>query len=240
MGPAEAYSPLNYSEVDPGGDFVQIGVGAMTKPSDEKYSGFKLYNIVDPGTWKITKKANEVQFLQILNNDNYSYEYSKSVRLVMNEPKMVISHCLKNMGKRSIKTDGFNHNFFVIDNQPTGKGFELTFPAKVSGTGRGMGNIFEIQGEKITFKRDLTDDDSIACKYLEGINNNVNNFNIRIDNLNTGAGVRITGDQPLSRLRLWGNIKTLCPETYIDINVKPGQEFSWSYFYEFHTSETSN
>ena len=63
---------------------------------------------------RIKKKANEVQFEQILNNDNFSYEYSKTVQLVKDKPEMVISHCLKNTGERTIKTTVFNHNFFVI------------------------------------------------------------------------------------------------------------------------------
>ena len=57
MGPAEAFSPLNYGEADSGGVFVQIGVGAMTKPSDERHGSFNTYPIVDPGMWKIKKKA---------------------------------------------------------------------------------------------------------------------------------------------------------------------------------------
>ena len=62
-------------------------------------------------------------------------------------------------------------------------------------------------------------------------------FDIRIDNLNTGAGVRIKGDQPLSKLVFWGSSTTLCPETYINIKIEPGEDFNWSYFYEFYISD---
>jgi hypothetical protein len=234
MGPVEAYSPLNYNDVEPGSEFVKLGIGALNKPCDEEYTDFKFYTITNPGLWKLNKTLNEIQFVHTLNTDNYSYEYTKVVLLVQDEAKMVISHSLKNTGKTCIKTSSFNHNFFVLDDQPIGKGFELIFPENVSGEGRGLGDIFEIEGNKIVFKRDLIGDESIACKYLEGINNSVNDFDIRIENHNTGAGARITGDQPLSRVRLWGTAKTLCPETYIDIEVEPGEEFNWSYFYEFY------
>lgn len=237
MGPVEAYSPLNYSDVAPGSDFVKLGVGAMRKPSSEPHSAFKDYTLVDSGTWNIKTKANEVQFIHKLNNGKYSYEYTKTVLLVANEPKMVISHGLKNMGKKPIQTVGFNHNFFVIDNQSIGKDFEMTFPVDVSGTGRGLGDAFEIQGNKIIFLRDLEGDESIACKYLEGITNSVEDFDIQIDNLRTGAGVKITGDHPLSRLRLWGTARTLCPEPHIEIKVEPGEEFRWSYSYGFYETK---
>lgn len=237
MGPAEAYAPLNYNDVNIGDEFVTIGVGAMTKPSNEKYSGFNYYTIVNSGVWETKVKSNEVQFIHILNTENISYEYTKTVTLVVEEAKMVISHSLKNTGKQHFNTNGFNHNFFVIDNQPIGKDFELSFSANVSGKGRGLGDIFEIQGKKIVFKRDLLESESIAIKSLEGINNNVNNFDIRIDNLETGAGARITGDKSLSKLRLWGNSKTLCPETYLNIDVAPTEIFNWNYTYEFYISE---
>lgn len=238
FGPVEAYAPLYYGKAAIGENFVKIGVGVMKKNTSEPYSSFKSYPIVDTGKWIIKKKKNQVHFVQIINDDNFSFEYSKTVKLVKNEAKMIIIHSLKNTGKQTIKTNGFNHNFFVIDNQPIGKGFELSFANTVSGTGRGLGDIFDIQENKIIFNRTMHPDESFACKHLEGINNSVEDFKINVDNFNTNAGVKITGNQPLSRLRLWGNSKTVCPETYINIKVVPGEEFNWSYCYEFYTSET--
>ena len=235
MGPVESFSPLNYEKTEPGGTFVQIGVGVMTKPDEKKHNAFKLYPIVDPGKWETEKEADKVQFTQVLNDDNYSYEYTKTVQFIKGKPEMVLSHILKNTGNRTIETKVYNHNFFVIDNQPTGKGFEMIFPKNISGTGRGIGDIAVIEGNKIVFKRDLVAGESIYCSSLEGINNSVKDFDIKIENRITGAGARITGDQPLSRLVLWGSSTTLCPETYISIKLEPGKEFSWKYFYEFYT-----
>ncbi|MDV7139121.1 hypothetical protein R3X28_09550 [Maribacter sp. TH_r10] len=238
MGPVEAYSPFNYNEVDPGSDFVKLGVGIIKKPTNEAYSPFKQYTIVDPGKWKLITKKNEVRFVQRINSGTYSYEYTKIVQLIPGQPKMVIEHRLKNTGSKRIKTIGFNHNFFVIDNQPIGKDFEMTFPVDVSGTGRGLGDAFELQGNKLTFLRDLEGDETIACKYLEGLTNGVEDFDIKIENLRTGAGVKLSGDRPLSRLRLWGTARTLCPEPHIEIKVEAGEEFRWSYFYGFYETQT--
>lgn len=237
MGPVEEFGPLNYDEADLWGNFVKIGVGVLTKPADKKYSSFTLYPIVDPGYWKIEKKADGIQFVQELNDENYSYEYTKSIHLVTGKPEMVISHILKNTGKKIIETDVYNHNFFVIDNQPTGQGLALTFPVDVTGTGRGIGEIAELDGNRVVFKRDLAKGESIYCPSLEGINDNLVDYDIKIDNLITGAGARIRSDQPLSKMVLWGCSTTLCPEPYIHLKVEPGEEFSWSYFYEFYISD---
>jgi hypothetical protein len=237
MGPVEEFGPLNYDEAGPWGTFVKIGVGVLTKPADKKYSSFTLYPILDPGYWKIEKKADGVQFMQELNHKDHSYEYSKSVQLVAGKSEMVISHVLVNTGERIIETDVYNHNFFMIDNQPTGPGLTLTFPVDITGTGRGIGDIAELRGNRVVFKRDLVKGESVFCRSLEGINERLIDYDIQIDNLITGAGVRIRSDQPLSKMVLWACSTTLCPEPYIHIKVEPGKEFRWSYSYEFYVSE---
>jgi hypothetical protein len=237
MGPVEEFGPLNYDEADTWGTFIKIGVGVLTKPADKEYSSFTLYPIVDPGYWKTEVKEDEVQFTQELNDENYSYEYTKSVQLVAGKPEMVISHVLVNTGKQTIETDVYNHNFFVIDGQPTGPGLALTFPVDISGTGRGIGDVAELKGNKVVFTRDLVKGESVFCRSLEGLNDKLVDYDIQIDNLITGAGVRITSDQPLSKMVLWGCSTTLCPEPYIHITIEPGKEFRWSYFYEFYVSD---
>lgn len=236
MGPMEAFSPLNYEDTVSGERFVQIGVGAMTKPSDEGYSSFNAYSIVDPGRWTIESEVDEITFTQVLSEGGISFAYTKTVQLVPNRPQMVISHTLRNSGEDTIESTVFNHNFFVLDGQPIDRGVVLTFPVEVSGRGRGLGDVYQIEGNRIVFLRGLKAGESFACKYLEGLTG-VEDFAIRVENLHTGAGVRITGDHPLSRLRLWGNARTVCPETYLEVTVEPGEEFSWEYRYEFYLAD---
>ncbi|MFB9052686.1 hypothetical protein ACFFVB_06290 [Formosa undariae] len=233
MGPVEAYSPLNYKDVEVGDAFVKIGIGALLKSSNESHSDFIPYKIVDPGIWELKMTTNSVEFIHKLSNGGYAYEYIKTIELVENQPKMIISHRLKNTGLKTISTVGFNHNFLVLDNQPIGKGVELSFPVAVSGSGRGEDDMFAIQGKKLVFLRLLDNEESFACKYLEGLNS-VEDFDIRLENHNSRAGVRITGDYKLPRLRLWGNAKTVCPETYINLKVEAGEDYNWSYDYEFY------
>ena len=235
MGPVEEFAPLNYDETDKGGNFVKIGVGVLNKPEDKKYNSFSLYPIINHGTWKTKKKSDQVRFIHVLKDENYSYEYTKTIQLIQGKPIMVLSHVLKNTGKKTIETNVYNHNFFVIDNQPTGTGFVMSFPVNVTGKGQGIGSIAEIQENKIVFLRDLTKGETIYCSALSGFSNNdPKDLDIKIENHKTGAGVRITGDQPLLKLVLWASSTTLCPETYINIKIEPGQEFTWKFNYEYY------
>lgn len=240
MGPVESFGPLNYSETQVGGHFVKIGVGLLDKPSAEDFNEFTTYPIVDPGIWKIQKEVDQIQFTHELEDEHYAYEYTKVIQLVKGRPEMIISHILVNKGSRTIKTNVFNHNFFVIDNQPTGTGFELTFAKDVACRGRSINDIPQIQGTTITFNKDLIKGENIYCASLEGVNNSAEYYDIKIENHKTGAGARIKGDQSISKLALWGSSTTLCPEPYIDIKIEPGQEFRWAYSYEFFTSDVSD
>lgn len=239
MGPADSFGPLDYDNTKPGETFVKIGVGILKRPDEKKFRSFTTYPIVDHGQWEVKNESSKIRFTHKLKHSKYSYEYVKTIELVEGKPEMLLTHVLKNTGNSVIETEVFNHNFFVIDNGAIGKSFELSFAQNVSGTGRGFGEIAEIKGNRIVFNRDLIKGESIHCKSLDGINNSAEDFDIKIDNLETGAGARITGDRSLSKLVVWGSSTTLCPETYLDIKVEPGEEIRWTYSYDFFTSDVS-
>lgn len=239
MGPVDSFNPINYDKASPGGSFVKIGVGSLKKSNNRPYKAFTSYSVNDPGEWKIEMEEARVHFRHILNDEIYPYEYSKTVEFIEGKPKMVISYTLKNKGKHPIETEVFNHNFFVFDDQFIGEGCELTFQKNIScpDRSRWKGDIAEIKDNKIKILRSLGKRESLYCGSIQGINNDANDYDIRIDNHKTGTGVRIKGNQPISKLAFWCKGKTICPEPYIKIEIEPGEEFSWELEYEFETTK---
>lgn len=153
---------------------------------------------------------------------------------------MVLSHRLKNKGKRAIETNVYNHNFFVIDHQPTGPGFVVQFPFNPAGEAQGTANFGKIQDNQILFLKELSKNEHLYYQSLQGFSSSATDYDIRVENHKTGAAVRITSDQPLSKLVFWSAFATVCPEPYIMIKVEPGKEVSWNIFYEFYTCEKNN
>jgi len=133
-GPVEEFyfkdAALGYAEAKTGGTFVRIGVGTLRKPEEAKFDRFHTYEIVDGGKWDVKAHAGAVDFRHRLMDaeSGYGYDYHKTVRLVAGKPEMVIEHTLKNTGHKTIETDVYNHNFFVIDSQNTGTDLSVTFP----------------------------------------------------------------------------------------------------------------
>ncbi len=235
MGPVEEFTPLDYLETSPGGSFVKIGVGVLTKPDDKPYTFSRLYPVVNPGKWSIKKSADEVRFFHELNDKEYSYKYEKSVQLIKGKPELVLTHTLKNTGKKTIETSAYDHNFFVIDGQPVGPGYSLTLPFPIKGTGQGIGELAEIKANQILFLRNVNNGENVYCGTLEGFGPTSKDYDFRIENKTTGAGVRISCDQPIMKLAFWCCSTTLCPEPFIKIKVEPGREFTWKIRYEFYT-----
>jgi hypothetical protein len=237
MGPVEEFAPLGYDEAGPGETFVMIGIGALVKPDDKEHNRFAYYTIADHGKWKARKKSDRVEFVQRLDAGGYAYEYTKVVRLVPGKPELELSHILKNTGQKRIRTNVYNHNFLVIDEKTTGTGFKVVFPYPVeAAAGRGFGEVVHAKGNEIVFHRDLEKGEAVFSPDITGYGPAVEDFDIRIEHSDTGAGVRLTGDRPLARIVFWAAHKAISPETYVDIDVAPGGEFRWVFRYEFYST----
>ena len=234
-GPVEEFltgdSSLGYEEANAGETFVRIGVGAVRKPQESAYRRFATYEIVDPGRWKVTAGKDRVTYVHELRNANgYGYIYTKVLRLT--KDALVLEHRLKNTGPKPIVTMVYNHNFFTIDKQPTGPDVvvRLAFQPRAM---RPLGELGALNGHELTFVRELTKGQSVFAE-LDGFGPTAADYDIRVENRRTRAGVRITADRPITKFVFWSAPATVCPEPYIDASVAPGEESSWRITYQFY------
>jgi hypothetical protein len=238
MGPVEEFKTneagLGYDEAEPGDTFIRIGVGVVRKPDNQPYQAFKTYEIVDPGKWNVRSGRDWIEFVHELSDGKgYGYRYKKTIRLAGGKPEMVIEHSLQNTGTKPIRTSQYNHNFFVIDGQPTGPASVVRFPFALRPTQAIRGDAAELRDGQIVYTKELEKGESVFGRF-EGFGETAKDYDIRVEHRKAGAGVRITGDQPLSRVVFWSIRSTFCPEPYIDLTVGPGREASWNYKYDFY------
>jgi hypothetical protein len=239
-GPVEEFrsedGALGYSDAKAGDTFVKIGVGVLRKPEEEKYAFSHAYEIVDPGKWTMRAGTDQVEFTQRLDNGSgYAYDYRKTVRLTRDQPQLVLEHSLKNTGSKLIDTSVYDHDFFVIDNQPSGPEFTVDFHFLPRAT-QNLKNLIEIRGQRIVYLRDLEKGESVGT-YLEGFGPDVSDNDIRVENQKVGVGVRQRGDRPLSNIYFWSVRTTVCPEAYIHLRIPPGQQATWRISYDFYSIE---
>jgi hypothetical protein len=243
IGPAEEFNTdgkaLGFDDAKAGGTFVKIGVGVLRKPDDTKYDYSKAWEIVDPGKWTVKTSPDSVEFTHTLTDpgSGYGYVYTKTIRLVKGEPRMIIAHVLRNTGTRSIQSTVYNHNFTVLDRRAPGPDFTVTFPFQIQATREPAKDLAEIRGNQLVYLKTLVDKDR-ATATIRGFSDSPKDYDIRVENTKIGAGYHVTGDRPLSNVGYWSIRSVLAVEPYIAMSIDPGSDFTWTLTYDYYTLDT--
>jgi hypothetical protein len=242
-GPVEEFrSPdggLGYADAKPGDLFVKIGVGTLRKVDDSPYKFGFAYPIVDTGKWTVHVSERTIRFQHRLQSPTgVAYLYTKTLRLDKNGDTLSLEHELKNTGSKAIVTDVYDHDFFMLDKQPTGPGMSVRFPftpeIKSSPDTFFDESLAAIEGKTIVYRKELQPHQTVAG-YLTGYSDKVSDYDITVEDRNAGIGVQQTSDSPISKFYLWSIRSTISPEAYVHLNVGPGETQRWKIHYRFFT-----
>jgi hypothetical protein len=232
-GPVDSFEAIGYDTAPVGGKFLRIGVGWLKRPDAPRVDNFRTYDIADGGLWRTRKGADWIEFTHTLKD---TYVYTKRLRLVKN--RLLIEHSLKNTGKTPLETNVFNHDFFMLDNAPTGPGIVVKFPfePKSGDDWRGPG---ETRGKEIVYQQELgaaqgANNGQSLSGAITGFGSSASDYDFRVENTKTGVGVRETGDRPIQRLYFWSIRTTVCPEAYVRVHADPGKTDHWVTTFEFY------
>jgi hypothetical protein len=233
-GPVEEFAPLNYDGAKPGETFVKPGVGVLRRADDKPYHFATPFETVQRGNWTVVQKKDHVTFTQQLTDpaSGYAYVYEKTVRLTPGQPQLVLEHRLKNTGRKRIETTVYDHNFLVMDRQPTGPDFVVKFPFALQPVGP-VHPLLQLSGQELTFQKPVEKGNN-AYQTLQGYTDHAADYDLRVENRKTRAGVRIRGDRPIAKLAFWCNPANLSPEPFLALNVEPNQETTWTITYDFY------
>jgi hypothetical protein len=235
-GPVDEFGQIGWEQAKVGGPFLKIGVGVLRKPAEGKYDAFRVYEIANAGKWTVSRQRESVEFTHNVldSSSGYGYEYRKTVRLPPGKPEMALEHRLKNTGKLAIRTHVYNHNFLVLDGQPTGPGFTIAVPFPIRTERPPNARLAEVQENRIVYVKKLEGRDVVSTP-VEGFSQSAKDHDIRIENAVLGAGMRIRADRPLSRESLWSIRTVIAMEPFIAVEIEPGKEFTWTTTYDYYT-----
>jgi len=236
-GPVEEFRTenggLHYKQAKPGELFVKVGVGVLRRIDDSPFKFTAPYPLVDGGKWTVRTKRDGVSFRQQLKSSlGIAYDYKKNLRLDKHQPLLILEHELKNTGTETIDTEVYNHDFFMIDNTPTGPDMIVRFPFEPKAD-PALGSGARIDGKEIVYEQELQTGQT-AGGYLTGFSSNVSDFDFFVENHKTGVGVEQTGSLPISKIYFWSIRTTICPEAYVHLKILPGQTAHWTIRYRFY------
>jgi hypothetical protein len=235
-GPVEEFrsedGALGYGAAKPGGLFVKLGVGVLRKVSGAPYKFGFVYPIVNTGQWTVRPGPSGISFTQRLHSPiGYAYVFTKTLQLEKGSPVLLIRHHMSNTGTKVIDTDVYDHDFYRLDNAPTGPPMVIHFafaPKAVTP----LLNGGAIVGHDLVFHQELQPGQSVTS-FLKGYSSRVSDYDITVEDRNTGAGVEQTGDAPLSNFNFWSIRNTIAPEAYVHLHILPGQSQDWTIRYRF-------
>ena len=216
----------------PGETFIKIGVGVLKKPA-EPMRGFPTLEIVDGGKWTTKVNKDSVEFTHEVSDpkSGYGYRYTKVVSLPAGKNQLVLTQHIESTGANPIDTEMYDHNFFVLDGQPSGPDIEVRMPFKLEASNV-RGDAIQIGTDRLNYLKPI---EGANRMQLKGFSTSPSDFDIRVENKKTGAGVRVTSDQPLSDMVFWTSPKTTCPETYIHVHAERGKPMDWKITYDFYS-----
>ncbi len=238
-GPVEEFSSqgkaLGFENAKAGETFIKIGVGVLRRPDEQAYSPYRLYEIVNPGTWSVRTTEDSIEFTQEVSDSasGFGYRYTKALRLTKGKPEMTLEHTLENTGRQNIETSVYDHNFLVLDKQPIGPDFVITMPFAINPQHVQNAEIARIVGHRFTYRRKLEDRETVSAEF-SGFGKTAADYNITIENRRVGAGMKVVGNRPLSREKLWSIRSVLGVEPFIDMSIDPGKTFTWRYDYTYY------
>ncbi|MBU3077361.1 hypothetical protein [Sphingomonas quercus] len=232
MGPVQEYvTGQGFDAAAVGGPFVKIGVGVLRKPA-EPIRGFPTLEIIDGGKWATRVRPNAIDFTHEVSDpvSGYGYRYSKTVALTPGKPQLTLTQRIEATGAHPIDTEMYDHNFFVLDGQPSGPDIEVRFPFTLEPFNV-RGDAVAVTENRLNYLRPI---DTPVRMQLKGFGPSASDYDIRVENRKTRAGVRVTADRPLSDLVFWTSPRTTCPEAYIHVHAERGRPMEWKIVYDFY------
>jgi hypothetical protein len=236
VGPAEEFgmeSPLGYDEAQAGEPFYKIGVGALEKPADGAYKFHGRYRLRDAPAWKVTRGEDRIEFVQELAGERgWAYEYAKRITLDPERAAFTIHHALRNTGSKAIETDQYCHNFIVLDDEPVGPGYRVTFPFAPTMAEGSLKEVAEFQGRDLVYMAPLPGGKAQWAR-LAGFEEKPEDNRVAVTNTKTGAQLEIGVSLPPTKVVYFAQQTAACPEFFVSIRVAPGEKLEWASTYQF-------
>lgn len=233
---------LNYEHTSPQEQFPKIGVGLLTKPDDKDYV-FHYPYLIEP--YEVTVEQISPAHIKFVSKpkpcQGYVFELEKDI--ILSENKLSIQYQLSNVGQTAIRTTEYCHNFLGIDNHLVSEEYVLRFPFQIlpiADDPATLENIRFSQEESaslgdtkcsvISWKKPVYADFYFRGNVLTELKSS---WMWELIHQPSGVGVRETSQFPLKSIALWGREHVISPETFIEIEILPGEVGKWTRSYEF-------
>ena len=206
-------------------------MGVLHQPDTQPYDHYRHYGIVDAGkrTTKVT--ATSVTFTQTLSSGGIAYIYEKTLRLVPGKPELVIEHRAEEHRLKADQHDGLRPQLPETGARQCRRSRDISLPGRRRQSAACRSDAHPGQHPHLSAAHEEQGAHFFPDHRLR---QHAKDYDFRVEDTATSAGVRIQGDQPITRLNIFSIDKVQSVEPYIAIKLAPGQEKHWRYTYGFN------
>lgn len=232
-GTAEEFdmqTPPDYNETPVGGAFMKIGVGLLRRETNEVYRFSGRYHMVQaPNNLVDARDRQTVVFSQTLREENGDRGYRLVVMVGLQANGFTISRGLENLGRRSLETEHYSHNFIQIGGLPVGPDYRVhwSVPLEIAQS-HSREDTMLAQPTGVSFAAIPSGHYHYTSKPGSGL---PPRRPIQLEHQPRNLRLRIGNDRPLHRLAIWGEANVICPEPFVKLHIAPGETVAWTTTY---------
>lgn len=242
IGLAEEFSdPVGFdeaviSERDPEPTFMKIGVGLLGRINTAAYTFWRPYPVKLAGPWAVVRGQDEVTFTQAVGHPGgWAYLYTVRVAVNVADKSVRVDRTLSNTGAKQLRAVHYSHHFFGFGGvQGIGAGYEvvLGWPGELEAESR-LAAAATVHVEGGQTRVALTQQVPLGKSVSSGVvpaGKDARWVELRHRN---GQSVVYEMDGQIDRVFIWGSGRVLCPETFTNIVLLPGEQKRWGGEYRF-------
>jgi hypothetical protein len=224
---------LGFDEAPPGGKFLKIGVGRITRPDGDPYRFWREYPEVQ---YTEVRRAGDDRRLEVETADAlapWGYRLRKTYELA-GAGELVLTLALANTGERSFAFEHYNHHFLQFDGQTDAYGYAVE-------TGFALPELGEAAAAWKAGPHRLAPREPLGGRgaFYWGSDLPIaaaKNW-LRVTHAEVPAEVEIEGDSAAHRFAVWTDRTSFCPEIFRRAEIAPGEETVWTLRYRFRLVE---
>ncbi len=211
---------------------IRIGVGIQEPYWEQRGRGKPRlrWRLAKAFPWEVERGKDFVEFRQSVREGPWGYEYLKRVQLVAGKPAFTIARRFRNTGGEPIRCEHYCHNWTRIDGQTIGRQYHMEFsfaprPQGDPNERKVARALAAVEGRKLLHGGDL-------WAQLGPQRSPADNC-VTLVNTAAGAAMRLRGDWTPTAFNIYVKPGEACPEPFIYLDLKGGDERQWTSRYEF-------
>jgi hypothetical protein len=225
--------PVGYEDCAAGEKFPKIGIGLLTKKSNEVYNFLETYEI-DPFEIEITNGEDWIRYT-VFPRDcrGYSTKLMKKIELLGNS--FTIDYELENTGTKKIQTNEYCHNFIAVNQSCIDEHYTLRVPCDILKPASmteavNPGHAVLLNASSVSFNSMPEGDFFYSpLTVFHSLNGEWEITHDRFD-----VGMKEITDFIPHMMNVWGRGHVISPELFIKIDLEPGQKLNWQRNYQFY------